>query len=39
MREIRDGGIFTKPEDAAGLGFTGGLWEILEQCLLDNPKK
>ncbi|KAF9789150.1 hypothetical protein BJ322DRAFT_1176897 [Thelephora terrestris] len=28
-----------KPEDAAGLGFTGGLWEILEQCWLFDPEK
>ncbi|KAF9789119.1 hypothetical protein BJ322DRAFT_522510 [Thelephora terrestris] len=28
-----------KPEDAAGLGFTGGLWEILEKCWLNDPEK
>ncbi|KAF9780907.1 kinase-like domain-containing protein, partial [Thelephora terrestris] len=28
-----------KPEDAAGLGFTDGLWETLEQCWLVDPKK
>ena len=34
MREITEGGRPAKPEDAVSLGFTCGLWEIVEQCWL-----
>ena len=32
--EVLNGTRPTKPEDAASLGFTSGLWEIVEQCWL-----
>lgn len=34
MKEVMKGGRPAKPENAAGLGFTGGLWETVEQCWL-----
>ena len=34
MEEIMKGGRPAKPESAASLGFTGGLWEIVGQCWL-----
>ena len=32
VQEIWKGTRPEKPEDAAGFGFTDGLWEIVEQC-------
>ncbi|KAF9785442.1 kinase-like domain-containing protein [Thelephora terrestris] len=32
VKDIVEGKRPTKPEDAAHLGFTGGLWKIVEQC-------
>ena len=32
--EVLNGTRPAKPEDAASLGFTSGLWEIVEQCWL-----
>ena len=32
--EIMKGGRPAKPEDAPSLGFTGGLWDIVERCWL-----
>jgi len=32
--EVLNGTRPAKPEDAAGLGFTGELWEIVEWCWL-----
>ena len=37
MGEIMTGGRPAKPENAASLGFTGGLWEIVGQCWLADP--
>ena len=34
VREIMRGGRPAKPENATSLGFTGGLWEIIERCWL-----
>ena len=34
MKEIMRGGRPAKPENATSLGFTGGIWEIVEQCWL-----
>ena len=32
MQEIMRGERPAKPENATSLGFTGGLWEIVERC-------
>ena len=32
MEVIMGGGQPVKPENATSLGFTGGLWEIVERC-------
>ena len=34
MEQIMSGGRPAKPENAASLGFTGGLWGIVERCWL-----
>ena len=34
--EVMKGGCPAKPEDVATLGFTSGLWEIVERCWLAN---
>ena len=34
MIEIKEGGRPAKPENAASIGLTGGLWEIVERCWL-----
>ena len=34
MTKIKNGGRPAKPENAASLGFTGGLWEIVGKCWL-----
>ena len=34
MKEIMRGGRPVKPENATSLGFTSGLWEVIEQCWL-----
>lgn len=36
--EVLDGTRPAKPEDVASLGFTHGLWEIVEQCWLADRK-
>ena len=32
MQEIKRRGRPAKPENATSVGFTGGLWEIIERC-------
>ena len=34
MAQIKSGGRPVKPENAASLGFTGALWEVVGQCWL-----
>ena len=38
MEEIMKGGRPAKPEDVTSLGFTGGLWEIVERCWLADSR-
>ena len=34
MEEVVKGGRPVKPESARSLGFTGGLWDMVERCWL-----
>ena len=37
MMKVTKGGRPVKPESVTSLGFTGGLWETVEQCWLADP--